>query len=144
MAKMKICKDCGAEVSKSARTCPKCGKDLTYPVLRGVLLAFFIIIIVGIIVNPSDNNTTQTGTDIVQNQEKITLEKFNKIETGMTYQEVVDIVGEEGTVISETDIMQDEKYKTIMYCWYASNGIANANVTFQGGKVVSKAQLGLE
>lgn len=75
---------------------------------------------------------------------KITLEKFNKIKSGMTYNEVVDIIGEEGTILSETDIMQDEQYKTTVYYWYASNGIANANVTFQGGKVISKAQLGLE
>ena len=24
---MRVCKDCGTEVSKSAKTCPKCGKN---------------------------------------------------------------------------------------------------------------------
>lgn len=141
MAKMKICKDCGAEVSKSAKICPKCGKNLTHPVLRGVLLAFFIIIIVGVIVSPSDNNTTQTGTDTIQNQEKMTLEKFNKIETGMTYQQVVDIAGEEGTLSTESSYA-DQTME--IYYWYASNGISNATVSFMNGKVTAKSQVGLE
>ena len=141
MAKMKICKDCGAEVSKSAKTCPKCGKNLTHPVLRGLLLAFLIIIIVGIIVSPRDNNTTQTGTDTIQNQEKMTLEKFNEIETGMTYQQVVDIVGKEGTLSTESSY-GDQTMK--IYYWYASNGISNATVSFMNGKVTAKSQVGLE
>ena len=27
---MKVCKDCGTEVSKSANVCPKCGKKLKH------------------------------------------------------------------------------------------------------------------
>lgn len=141
MSKMKKCKDCGAEISKSAKTCPNCGKNLTHPVLRGVLLAVFIIIIVAVIVNPSDNNTTSTGTDVVQNQEKMTLEKFNNIETGMTYQEVIDIIGEEGTLSTESSYGNQTMQ---IYYWYASNGISNATVSFQNGKVTAKSQIGLE
>lgn len=142
---MKVCKDCGTEVSKSAKSCPKCGKKLKHTALRVTL--GIIIIIIGICFLAGDTantqNITQTESSITQKQEKMTLEKFNKIKTGMTYKQVVEIIGEEGTVLSETDL-GDSKYKTTIYCWYADNGIANANVTIQGGKVVSKAQAGLK
>ena len=90
-------------------------------------------------VNTDNSNATNT------NDTKISLEEFNQIETGMSYEEVVEIVGGEGTVLSESDITGDGQYKTTIYSW-DGNGMlgANANVTFQGGKVISKAQFGLE
>lgn len=139
---MKICKECGAEISKSAKVCPKCGKKFTHPVLRGILLVIIVIGVIGAVVSPNDSsNTTQTGTGIVQNQEKMTLEKFNKIETGMTYQQVVEIAGEEGTLSTES-AYANQTMK--IYYWYASNGIANATVSFMNGKVTSKSQIGLD
>ena len=110
-----------------------------------------IIIIIAIIATGGKRGNTQNQTiDIStvateeRQETKITLEKFNKIETGMSYEQVVEIIGEEGTTLSESNIANDEKYHTIMYSWKAKNEIANANVTFQGGKVISKAQIGLK
>lgn len=71
----------------------------------------------------------------------ITLEEFNLIESGMSYEEVVDVVGCEGTLMSTVDLMD---INTSIYYWYGKNGISNANVTFQNDAVVSKAQIGLE
>lgn len=75
-------------------------------------------------------------------EERLNLEKFNEIKIGMTYEEVVGIIGEEGTVLSETEIAN---IRTVIYSWYG-DGItgANANVTFQNGEVISKAQIGLK
>jgi len=110
-----------------------------------------IIIIIAIIAtggkgSNTNNQTTETSTVKTEEKQenKITLEKFNKIETGMSYEQVVEIIGEEGTTLSETNISNNEKYHTVIYSWKAENGIANANVTFQGGKVISKAQIGLK
>ena len=90
-------------------------------------------------VNTDNSNATNT------NDTKISLEEFNQIETGMSYEEVVEIVGGEGTVLSESDITGDGQYKTTIYSWDGNRMLgANANVTFQGGKVISKAQFGLE
>jgi len=111
-----------------------------------------VIIIVGVIGGTqgvNTNNVQQTSTNSSNsntiNDEKMTLDEFNKIETGMSYEEVVNIIGAEGTVLSESDITGDGKYKTTIYSW-DGNGMlgANANVTFQGGKVISKAQFGLK
>lgn len=142
---LRNCKECGAEVS-SKGICPKCGKDQRNFLVKHKFITFILIIIViGAIAGISGNeinNTTQTGTSFVQKKEKLNLEKFNKIETGMTYEEVVEIIGEEGTVLSESEIAN---IKTIIYSWYGEGSIgANANVTFQNGKAISKAQFGLK
>ncbi|HHY66103.1 MAG TPA: DUF3862 domain-containing protein [Alicyclobacillus sp.] len=77
-----------------------------------------------------------------KNSSKITKEEFDKIQTGMTYDQVVQIIGGPGELLSEAG---DGEYKMQMYKWDGEKGFgSNANVSFQGGKVVAKAQLGLE
>lgn len=79
------------------------------------------------------------------NPPTISLEEFNAIKNGMTYQEVFDIVGSSGTILSESDLGLGDEYFTRMYMWEGEGSLgANANVMFQGGKVIQKAQLGLE
>jgi hypothetical protein len=70
-----------------------------------------------------------------------TAEKFNKIQTGMSYEEVVEIMGSKGELLSSADLGLGDEYVSEMYSWKAKIGLANCNVTFQGGKVISKAQL---
>lgn len=79
------------------------------------------------------------------NPPTISLEEFEQIQTGMSYQEVFDLVGSRGELLSEADLGFGNDYYTAVYSW-TGEGIlgANANVTFQGGYVTSKAQMGLE
>ncbi len=71
----------------------------------------------------------------------MTLAKFNKIETGMSYEDVCDIVGSNGTLLSETEMAG---YHTFVVMWYGKGMTgANANVTIQNNKVITKAQFGL-
>ena len=80
-----------------------------------------------------------------ENPPTISLEEFNAIQTGMTYQEVFDIVGSRGSLLSETDLGLGDQYYSAMYMWEGEGMVgANANVLFQGGVVVSKSQFGLE
>ncbi len=147
---LKICKECGAEVS-SKGICPKCGKDQRNFFTKHKVITFILILaVLGAIAGASGSrnksnstvSSTTSSTTTEQNQDKLNLEKFNKIETGMSYQEVVNIIGEEGTVLSESEI---GNIKSTIYSWYGEGSIgANANVTFQNGKVVSKAQVGLK
>ena len=79
------------------------------------------------------------------NNPTISLEEFNKIQTGMSYQEVCNIIGGSGELLSESDLGLGDEYRTTMYAWEGEGLIgANADVMFQGGKVISKAQFGLE
>jgi hypothetical protein len=94
---------------------------------------------------PAPSNTPAPSTDNKNaNEPTITLEEFNKIKNGMTYEEVVKIVGGEGTLQSEAG---DGQYKISMYSWEGEGDLgANANITFEGTKkkVTAKAQFGLK
>lgn len=90
-------------------------------------------------------NLFSTEEAYSENPPTISLEEFNAIQTGMTYQEVFDIVGSRGSLLSETDLGLGDQYYSAMYMWEGEGMVgANANVLFQGGVVVSKSQFGLE
>ncbi|WP_336967253.1 hypothetical protein [Bacillus cereus] len=74
----------------------------------------------------------------------LTKVKFENIQNGMTYEQVKEIIGTDGELISEGGEKGTEFY-TVMYMWegVGSPG-ANANFMFQGGKLNSKAQFGLK
>jgi len=73
----------------------------------------------------------------------VTLADFNRIETGMTRNEVIEILGR-GTEISRVDMGLGSEFVTVMYSWDGRGSLgANMSVTFQGGNVISKAQFGL-
>lgn len=75
---------------------------------------------------------------------KISKAEFDKLQNGMTYEEVVAIIGGEGDVMSEVG-EKGTAYYTIMYMYEGEKGIgANANLTFQDGKLNMKAQFGLK
>ena len=95
------------------------------------------------------NVFTGVGQDEIKapedNPDTITLDEFNQIRNGMEYQEVFDIIGGRGELLSDVDMGFGDEYYTATYSWVGEGSLgANANVMFQGGKVVSKAQFGLE
>lgn len=71
----------------------------------------------------------------------ITKAAYKKIKSGMTYDEVIKAVGGEGELTGSSKVAG---YTTKIYTWNGSSAGANATVTFQNGKVQSKAQVGLE
>ncbi|WP_434748680.1 hypothetical protein [Paenibacillus amylolyticus] len=68
----------------------------------------------------------------------ITFAQYEKLEVGMTVEDVIDILGGEGEALSEAENMVVYNYKGA-----AGNG-GNAVIAFQGGKLLTKAQSGLE
>lgn len=72
----------------------------------------------------------------------LTEEKFNQIESGMTYDEVKNIIGSDGSVLSETGEKGTEFY-TVIYEWETDGVFSNANFTFQGDKLLNKSQIGV-
>jgi hypothetical protein len=74
----------------------------------------------------------------------MTKAEFDQIQNGMSYQQVVDIVGSDGELLSEVGSPGSQFY-TQMFKWDGSGSLgSNANVMFQGGVVQSKAQFGLK
>lgn len=134
---MKKCKYCMSEIDDKAKVCPHCGKSQKSKVSK--FLGIIIAIIGAVIIISALASGGKEG----KSDNLVTIENFNKIETGMTYEQVCELFGAEGTVASDVDIGEDE-YKTTIYYWYDDSGIANCNVTIQGGKVIAKAQIGLD
>ena len=91
--------------------------------------------------NPSGEfySRRETVTSAVA-EPPITLAEFLRIRTGMSYGEVVDVLGEFGEELSRTDLPGIPT--TIMYGWRNPDG-SNMNATFQGGSLIQKAQFGL-
>ena len=50
-----------------------------------------------------------------ENKPTISMTEFVAISTGMTYEEVVDIIGSEGELLSEVNLGTGEQYKTSVY-----------------------------
>lgn len=73
---------------------------------------------------------------------KLTEEKFKQIKEGMTYEEVVKIVGAEGKVMSETGAA-GEPYHTVMYQFETDGSFSASSMMFQGGKLINKTQVGM-
>lgn len=136
---MKKCKYCQTEINKKAKICPQCHKNQANPffiTLRIILGIIIVLIGIGGIVG--------AGSDSKENDEDecyITLEEFNKIENGMTYDQVKNIVGCEGTVNSDTEV---ENFKMTVYSWYGKDRISNAIVDIENNKLVNKTQIGLQ
>lgn len=70
---------------------------------------------------------------------KITLEQFNNVKEGMSYEEVVGLLGE-GEVSSVTKIFD---VTSTMYEWVNKDG-SNMNAIFQGNSLMSKSQFNLK
>ena len=82
---MKHCKECDAEISKTAKECPKCGKDQRNFFAKHKVLTFILaIIIIGVVsaaggdtsTSNNPNNENNTGT----NQTTTVTEKFTVVE----------------------------------------------------------------
>lgn len=69
-----------------------------------------------------------------------TYDEYLSISTGMSYNEVVDIIGSDGTELSSVSISGNT---SSVYQWEGSKKYSNVVVEFSNGKVISKAQSGL-
>lgn len=70
----------------------------------------------------------------------LSMDKFNNINTGMSYEEVVKILGSEGT---QTRSSQAGKYKSESYKW-EGDGYKRVFATFRNGKLTTKSQTRLQ
>ena len=137
---MKKCRYCKSEIDSKAKICPHCRKKQTNPILKGIMIFFGILLIV-IGCSSLSNDLSSTNSDDNDNAScYLTMEKFNKIENGMSYSDVVDIIGCDGTLSTESSY-EDSSMK--IYYWYAKNGVANGTFSFMNDSLTAKSQIGL-
>lgn len=78
-----------------------------------------------------------------KNLPDMSMDEFEQIKSGMTYEQVTAVVGSPGQIIVETGTPGNHFY-TVTYQFKGEGNIwgnAKAQLTFQGGKLTTKAQM---
>lgn len=70
----------------------------------------------------------------------VTASEYAQITDGMTYEDVVGVIGDPGEELSRSEM---SGYVTVMYSWTNAGG-SNMNAMFQNNQLINKAQFGLE
>ena len=84
----------------------------------------------------SANSNLQGGGTVYE----LTPEKYESLKNGMTYQQVAEILGGEGSEFSSSETA---RFKTVIYRWQGQNG-SHVLATFQNGRLVVKFQSGIK
>lgn len=100
-----------------------------------------IIFVVGLIAGPPRTQSSTTGeTGAVRSSVfKITASQYGQLQTGMSYDEAVRIIGDPGEEITSSDL---GGIRTVGYSWKNFDG-SNAMVIFQNDRLTTKSQFGL-
>lgn len=144
MAKLVICKTCGAEIAKSAKVCPHCGGKVRKNSAKAILLTIVLFVVLCAIINGGmtegeKKELEESINDAVS--QKITEDEYDSVDFGMTYDEVKEIVGGTGEIISESSVGGSS---AMVVSYYGVTTGANANFTFLDGKVSAKSQIGVK
>jgi hypothetical protein len=88
------------------------------------------------------NTATKTAKDDSDSNDssEITMAQYRQIKNGMSYKEVKEIIGREGTEVSSSG---DGKYKVESYKWEGED-FKFINIVLMGDKVTSKVQANLK
>lgn len=157
------CKKCGKELSEGAAFCDKCGtpqaeeatalpnkqkkpKKKKKGLIAVIAVIAFLFVIALIAIGSGDGSvdgSSETSENTTEG-EYITYEEYEKIQNGMTYDEVVKIIGCEGRVASSSTVGD---ITTVSYNWSSKDmgGVTyGATVAFIDGVVTGKSQVGLD
>lgn len=106
-------------------------------IVLAIVLTIMVITLIGF-------NTMRSADEMMdQQQQHITLEQFNQIEEGMTYEEVKKILATSGELQSESGDMDSES-SVLIYTFIGKAEDSRAVVMLRGDKVISKSHIGLE
>lgn len=137
------CKKCKTELGKNDKVCPNCGaKRPKGWIIAIVVVALLCIVIAAMAISGEGGTDTPTTTE--PETEYITMDEYNQIKNGMTYEQVVKIIGCEGKLATSSEIGGSTSQT---YGWSSRDlgGVTyGATVVFIDGKVTGKTQVGLD
>lgn len=131
---MPKCARCGVEYDAEYDGCPACANAPSAPSAKSRFPLPLLLVLVGAIV-ASIAFSGSGGSGQVYS-----MSQFNRVQNGMTLDQVVDIMGDGGTKSVDQEVAG---YTGQIYTWQNPDG-SNMIVQFQNGEVVTKAQAGLE
>ncbi|WP_226680332.1 hypothetical protein [Sutcliffiella horikoshii] len=79
--------------------------------------------------------TVLVGCSNVENTSQITLNEYNQLEEGMTYEKVVEIIGSEG---DKGTVDTKEEDKVEKFVWKGTEDESMAEISFLDGKLRGK------
>ncbi|WP_010545652.1 DUF3862 domain-containing protein [Sphingomonas elodea] len=111
-------------------------------IVLGVFAAVVILIVIGSVAGGDKKaGGASTAAAVEAPASGVTMEKFKALRTGMSYADAQKILGGPGEEMSSSDVAG---IKTVMYMWQGETPGANMNAMFQNGKLIQKAQFGLQ
>ena len=149
-----ICDQRNPNISNIAAHCSQAGepqvripnRDGVMPALGFNLLTVALIVITGICslaISSCSRGTSTTSTPAPEptptSRKGVTLANYNKLQTGMSYSEVVEILGSPGKKISDETAAPN----TITYMW-GGDQVGNIRVTFQNDRLLQKSEYGMQ
>jgi hypothetical protein len=163
---LRPCPHCAEQIQQAATVCRFCHRDVPLGVVvpplasnRAFSTGFKVVLVMlgglmalGILAALSSDGdrptapridlSAEAGPSTAAPAQKSELSKANylRISEGMSYREVVAILGEPGEEMSRSDLAG---ITTVMYQWTRWTG-ANMNAMFQNDALVTKAQFGLD
>ena len=118
-----------------------------------VIIIIFIIGVVGasqtgnqdtnqVSTSTNDSNNVENTINTQENEKvEVSLEQYNQIKDGMTYEEVVEIFGGKESSSSESETAG---IKSQIMMWDGNGDFSIVTIAFIDGEVYSKSQTGLE
>ena len=156
---LKKCQECGKEVSSKAKSCLNCGAILKKKkgYLTYLAAAFFLLVLFGVIATLMNEASTVSSSKPASGymmpgigKQIVTFDEYLKIQNGMSYSQVVSIIGAAGEEVTRHKIEGVpgvmEPVETVMYQWVNRSGSSmhNMHAVFRNDKLVQKAQFGLK
>jgi len=113
----------------------------------GVACAIFAALVgLGVLSGIGSSGTARRALESAAPEDTITLDEFNRIQVGMTMEEVAGIVGSWGQLDSENSFGAGTQFATAtaMYSFSGARPLSRAGVMVQNGRVMQKHQFGLD
>jgi len=108
----------------------KQGKTLAIIIISVIAFSALVVALLFLVI-PSDKSNNY-----------LTMENFNRIETGMSYNQVVEIFdGNQGELQSSSSY---EDITMSIYIWTNESGSRIVSIMFENGAVTTKSQVGLK
>ena len=111
-----------------------------FTIIQGIILAFIIINAIAGYIDKKQKERIEENIKNYNYQTKnssyITLDEFNEVQIGMTYDEVVEIIGGEGDLI-----VQDAYTQTYSWEPASSSDMYSVTMTFNNGILSSKMKI---